>query len=148
MIPILFIIEIHSRGDFYMEEARYYHSPGETYSTSLTYTTGGPSHTEVGMAYLEVLLFAPRQILSALSDIRQRTPISSPELHRAAEIVLALHIADGGVPLEKLHRADESEEFFNRILRYLRFYDWADISKDGQRAWLCSDAKKWLAPPS
>jgi hypothetical protein len=147
MIPLLFFIEIRNRGDFYFDEARFYHSPGETFSTSLHYTTGGPSDMEAGLAFVEVLLFAPRQILSAISDIKQRKAIGSEELHRASEIVLALQIADGGVALEKLSRAEDSPDSFPRILRYLQFYDWIDISKKADRAWLCSDAKKWLGPP-
>ena len=146
VIPILFLIEIQSRGDFYLNEARFYHSPGETPMTSLHYTSGGASDMEVGMAYVEVLLFAPRQILSAIADLKQRTPISSEELIRAAQIVRALEIADSGVEIAKLLRADESQESFARVLRYLQFYDWIDISKKRDRAWLISNAKKWLDP--
>jgi len=149
VIPILFFVEIRHRGDYFLDQARSYHTPGETYTSAWSYTDGpGRGNSEeVGAAYTEILLFAPRQIVDAFSDIRQRTPISSDELHRAAEIVLALHTADGGVALIKLRRADEAEESFDRILRYLQFYDWTDLSKDGKRTWLCSPAKKWLAPP-
>ena len=146
LIPILFLIEIQSRGEFYLSEARFYHSPGETPMTSLHYTGGGHSDMEVGLAYVEVLLFAPRQILSAITDLRQRTPISGEELIRAAQIVRALEIADGGVEISKLLRADESQESFARVLRYLQFYDWIDLSKKRDRAWLISNAKKWLDP--
>ena len=146
IIPILFLIEIRSHGEFYFNEARFYHSPGDTPTTSLHYMSGGSNTMEVGAAYIEVLLFAPRQILSAIADMKQRTPISGDELRRAAQIVRALDIADGGVPLEQLGLSPDSEESFARVLRYLQFYDWIDLSKKRDRVWLMSDAKKWLQP--
>jgi hypothetical protein len=97
-----------------------------------------------GAAYTEILLFAPRQVLGAISGIRQRVHISSAELQRAAEIVRALQLADGGVPVSQLRRPDDAKESLGRIFLYLQFHDWIDVSAKGDRAWLITTARKRL----
>jgi hypothetical protein len=147
IIPILYITEWRSRGDFLVEEMRWQGTTADHFYSASSYGEWESRQSmAAGAAYAEILLFAPRQVFSAIAGIRQRVHITSDELHRASEIVRALQLADGGVPIAQLRRGEESKESLRRILRYLQFHDWIDISKKGDRAWLISTARKRLKP--
>ena len=94
--------------------------------------------------YTEVLLLAPRLLFSAYFDLRQRVELTYDELSRAAEMILELSSASGGISLAALARSGESPQSIRRILQYLRFHDWIGVSKLGDNVWLLTTARSRL----
>ena len=82
--------------------------------------------------------------MEAISGIRCRVRINSTQLHRASEIIARLWAMEGSIPTTNLRQGQETREELLHILRYLQFHDWIDLSKNADRAWLLSTARKWL----
>lgn len=96
------------------------------------------------MIVVELLLWGPRMLLSALDRSRTRQALRHVSLTRAAEIIADLQRADGGVLIRNLQRPNESLEELRGTLGYLSLFDWIGASKDGTRTWLLTDARKRL----
>jgi hypothetical protein len=145
ILPILYYSEWRTSGSFFMYEMRAQGvSSSDAYSASSSGEFEFRQATAVGAAYTEILLFAPKQVFSAISDLRQRIKLTDDEMQRAAEIVHQLSTTDGSLAIAELGRANDSRTSLQRVLRYLHFHDWIDLSKRADRAWLLSTARKWL----
>ena len=146
VIPILYLIEWYHHGDFFLDAARSQGITSGTYFTAfISYSNWRYRNAEaLGAFYTEILLFAPKQVFSAIADFRQRIDLTHDQMRRAAESVYDLSTCDTSLPIAQLHRPGESPESFRRILQYLQFHNWIDISKTGDRAWLLTTARKKL----
>ena len=61
---------------------------------------------------------------------------------RAAEAIRDLSTYPAGIPWLDLRNTDESVHELLHILGYLKASEWIGLSKDGQKIWLLSDARK------
>src|SRR4051812_2168916 len=70
-IPILYYSEWRTGGSFFMDEMR---AQGVSSSDAYSASSGGEfqlrQSAAVGAAYTEILLFAPKQVFSAIADMR------------------------------------------------------------------------------
>ena len=146
VIPILYFIEWYHHGDFFLDTARSQGiTSGNHFNAFISYSNWRYRNAEALSAfYTELLLFAPKQVFSAIADLRQRISLTADQIRRAAEVVFDLSTSDTSLPIAQLHRPGESNESLRLILQYLQFHDWIDISKTGDRAWLLTTARKCL----
>jgi hypothetical protein len=146
VIPILYYFEWHHHGDFFLDTARSQGITSGSYFTPfLSYSSWRYHNSEmVGAFYTEILLFAPKQVFSAVADFRQRIHLTSDQLHRAVQIVADLSTTNSSLPIAQLRLPGESNESLRLTLQYLQFHDWLDINKPGDRAWLLTTARKRL----
>lgn len=142
IIPVLFLVEWRTRGKFFEQsiEANSFWLAGPTSS----YGIWEARQAAGSILIIEVLLAAPRMTLNAIGQFLRRKQLGDVSLHRAGEIVTILQQVDGRVGLRQLARKDETPVDFCRVLRYLTFYDWIDIAKDGKHVWLLSEARRTL----
>ncbi|HEV8606031.1 MAG TPA: hypothetical protein VGQ99_11720 [Tepidisphaeraceae bacterium] len=146
MIPVFYIIEWRTRGDFLVNEMR---AQGTTASDILT--TGSRGEWEIRRraaavaGLIEIFLFAPRLTLDGVASMRKRIKLSDASMRRAAQIVSALQAQSGAIEGRDLREPAESPLEFYNVLRYLRLHDWIDISADGRRVWLLSAARLRLS---
>ena len=143
-------LELHSDGGWvvlpFLDMARSQGITSGTYFTAFTsYSNWRYQNAEALNAfYAEILLFAPKQVFSAIADFRQRISLTPDQIRRAAEVVFDLSTSDTSLPIAQLHRPGESNESLGLILQYPQFHDWIDINKIGDRAWLLTTARKCL----
>ena len=95
-------------------------------------------------AYLEFLMFGPREVYEAWRIFEERRQFTGTARLRAAGVVAYLGQQDHGVPWLELRQENEPVEQLLKVLGYLRFSEWIDISSDGKKVWLLSDARKAL----
>jgi hypothetical protein len=84
-------------------------------------------------------------LLGGWDRLRARLKFGRPEPGRAAELVLHLYEADGGVEVAELLRPEESPEGLMSALRFLQLHDAVDFGEAGMRVWLCSPMKTRIA---
>ncbi len=94
----------------------------------------------VGAIYLEICLWGPRMVLSALDKIRRA--VNRP---RASAILADLRDREHGLTLDQLQHPDEDTGQFLVALAYLLTYDWIAASRDGKKVWIGSDSRRILA---
>lgn len=92
-----------------------------------------------------LFLIGPGMLLGGWDRLRARMKFGRPEPGRAAELVLHLYEADGGVDVAELLRPEESPEGLVSALRYLQLHDVVDFGEAGTRVWLCSPMKRRIA---
>ncbi len=93
-------------------------------------------------AFLEFILFGPREVLEAWELIRERRQFAASAHQRSVEVVQYLLKFDRGVPwLELLHKGENITDLLH-VLGYLRLTDWIDISSDKKKVWLLSQARR------
>jgi len=146
VIPILYFVEWYHHGDFFLDMARSQGiTSGDYFTAFVSYSNWRYRNADaLGAFYAEILLFAPKQVFSAIADFRQRIELTGDQVHRAAQLVADLFFSDTSLPIAQLHRPGESKESLRLILQYLQFHDWIDISKTGDCAWLLTTARKRL----
>jgi hypothetical protein len=96
-----------------------------------------------GMMFLEIANIGPRMVLYGTKQLRGQSS-SQVDLNRAAKAVAALMMSEDGIPPAQLLLEGEPAQNLEPILAFLMFYDLADISKDGDRVWLQTAARKKL----
>jgi hypothetical protein len=146
VIPILYFVEWYHHGDFFLDTARSQGITSGNYFTAfISYSNWRYRNAEaISAFYTELLLFAPKQVFSAIADFRQRIQLTGDQMHRAAQLVADLSTSDTSLPIAQLYRPGESNESLRLTLQYLQFHDWVDINKTGDRAWLLTTARKRL----
>lgn len=100
--------------------------------------------TAMAMLWTEVFLIGPRLIWWGVDHWRERHTGAPLELTRAAEVVIDLLAAGGGVHPSKLLRKAEAPADLAPVMRYLERQDWVGVSKQRDRVWLLSEARERL----
>jgi hypothetical protein len=96
------------------------------------------------LLWIGVLVLGPRLVLEGAQELHARAKLRPLSRDRMVEVILALLPLDHGIPLMQLRRADEDGLHLAYALAFLRLQDWIDVSKDGRRVWLLTDAHKIL----
>ena len=121
LIPLFFFIEWRTRGEFLAEEMR---AQGTTPSELFNATSRGELQLRRSAAaaagLIEIFLFAPRLILGAVVDIRQRIKLNDASMRRAAQILALLQSHQGGVEITVIRHPDESPLDVFKVTGYLR----------------------------
>jgi hypothetical protein len=92
--------------------------------------------------YIELLLWGPRTLVWAVGIWKNQGRLPDVPLERAADVLLALSKAEGGVDVEELIASGDSGKGMGRVLAYLKARDWIDSGSKGRRVWLTSRARK------
>jgi len=134
-LPILFLIEWMTRGKLLENTV-------EGVSGMGRFVTG---RLVAGAFFVEMCLWGPRMVTGG---VRQQIGLSR---HRHADRTLAAAMVaelvnrGDGLPIGELYAlANNRDDVFGDALAYLMFHEIADVSKSGDRVWLCSDGKKAL----
>jgi hypothetical protein len=85
-------------------------------------------------------------VIFAARRMRARAKLGRVDLPRVAEALAVLGSADGGIPPGRLLRPGEGGEVLGAIFDFLLLHEQIGISKDGDRVWIDSDAKRKLLP--
>jgi hypothetical protein len=137
-LPILFGLEWITRGKL-LEDA------AESYSEAEGLARFGMGRGMAYIIFMEVCLWGPRMVIAGTKKIAGQGKHAGADRNVAAAIVHAFVINDGGMSTGQLYPlAGGNDDVFSDVLAYLMFFDVVDISKKGDRAWLCSDAQKAL----
>src|SRR4051794_2332076 len=130
IIPLLFLLEWATRGLFFENVAE---SAGDSYF----------GRRMAGRAFLiEMLLWGPRMLLSAGRRLRSGATYRGVDRALAAQMLAKLVRSDEGIPIGQVF--DASNPVAVPTLTYLTYFDWVDLSKNGDRIWVLSDARKVL----
>ena len=143
LIPLLYLLEHRTRGRFFEDEAR---------AMAIDHGAKASSHGEwmyrsdraAWAFYIEVFLFAPRVTFEGLADLRSIRNLGAANMERAADLVELLLAGEGSFATAKLRQPLDNPRDFALVLNFLQFHDWIDISKDGKRVWLRTEAKRAL----
>ncbi len=100
--------------------------------------------TGVAILWLEFFLIGPRLIYWGVDHWRERHSDAPVDLERAAQVVMDLLVADGGVHPKQLLHENETLADLAPVLRYLERQDWVGIAKRRDRVWLLTEARSRL----
>ncbi len=144
LTPLLLFAEWRTRGQFLMDEMR-----AQGYGGDLSTGSRGEwelrANTAFAAFFIEAMLFAPRLIISAVSQLRARSALGKVDLDRAAELLLRLLLTGESVETDSLRKPSESADSFRVALRFLHFYDWIDLGQKGDRVWMLTTARETLS---
>jgi hypothetical protein len=152
VIPLSFWGEWRYGESNFYEAARNSGLSGSTSWYSLTVNqwqalAGYYGDADVGMAfYVELCFWGPRQIFRARQGIRRVRLLRNIDRLRAAEVLADLCAGEHGVAVQNLPDADKDMGVLLGALAYLLTYEWIGVSKDGQKVWIDSDARRILLP--
>ena len=99
----------------------------------------------VGVLFIaEMANVGPRLTLWGISQVRGRSAFGTLPHDRVAAALLTLADADTGISPAKLLLPGESADMLEPILGTLLYFDLADISKNADKVWITTEAKKKL----
>jgi len=134
-LPILFLIEWVTRGKLLENTVDEVDGMGRFVAGRVV----------AGAVFVEVCLWGPRMVSGG---VRKQIGLTR---HRRADRALAaamlaelLNRGEGLAIGDLFALARERDDAFSESLAYLMFHDLVDISKSGDRVWLCSEGKKSL----
>jgi hypothetical protein len=98
-----------------------------------------------GAVFVEVCLWGPRMVTGGVRKQIGLTRHRHADRALAAAMISEMANRGDGLPIGELFAlAQNRDDAFGDALAYLMFHDLADVSKSGDRVWLCSDGKKAL----
>lgn len=141
LVPLLMLLERGTHGQYFSNAAG-----------DLTHPRDIRSYGEWEMnqaqatwhAYVEIALTGPRLLWEAIDQLRGRNQVSDADAALAAELVEHLRAAGAAMPVRELFAPHRPADDVHRAVGLLKHLDWADVSADGRRVWLRSDAVERL----
>ena len=98
-----------------------------------------------GAFFVEMCLWGPRMVTGGVRRQIGLTRHRNADRALSAAMIAELLNRGDGLPIGELFAlAHGRDDKFGDALAYLMFHDLADVSKKGDRVWLCSDGKKAL----
>ncbi len=95
----------------------------------------------------EMANIGPRLVLWGVSQIRGRTAFGAIPPERVGAAVATLMAADAGISPAKLIQPGETADQLEPLLGVLLYYELADISKNADKVWITTEAKKKMGRP-
>lgn len=149
LVPVLFFLEWRTRGEFFLDTARDWGLGDNVNDLGMIQTS---SHGEWELqtaaatwaAYVEIFLLGPRITLNCVREIRIRRNLGPLDERRAADVVAALLDHDSGINPRTLLRLNETPDDLRPTLLLLVLLNIIDVSKDGQRVWILTEARRAL----
>jgi hypothetical protein len=139
-IPLLFWVEVRTAG-------RWFENQAKELGLFEPFTSSGYGEWEYrrqqssAIAWVEVLLFAPRTILSVIQQWKIRRAIGPVEMPLVAGTLELLLSHNESISTAELLPQGRTVGQLQGSLAYLVFFDWIGISKDGLRVWALSEAR-------
>ncbi|HET6246719.1 MAG TPA: hypothetical protein VFE47_03395, partial [Tepidisphaeraceae bacterium] len=141
MIPLMFIREWRARHTL-LEEA---FLAGELGRNPPNYSPYNPTGGGDGLyLLLEIFLIGPRLIVRAMRLWGERRGIRHIDRNQAAIVLSAIIDAGKGVEIETLRVPGADRLMIRKIVIYLAFYEWIDLSSDLTRTWVETSALRKL----
>lgn len=137
-IPLLFLLEYATRGQFY-------DAPDAPSPDSM----GGDSPASRAGAYalvVEISLWGPRMVITGFKRLRDEGRFGNAARKTGAQIATCLlNSEEGALNSGQIFTECKVDgELFADALAYLTFHDRVGISKDGLRIWIASEARRRL----
>jgi hypothetical protein len=157
MVPLEYWTEMRSRGNFLEEaigggRATASGVGGQLFldfasmmcmsNTSMYYTYYGRGADPAGI--VELMLWGPRQVLSAIHNWRLMRRFREIDLGREGRILLCLMSASTGVKIDQLMLPKETRANLVPSIAYLAYYDWVGVAEAGDKVWLLSEGRERL----
>lgn len=139
MLPLLFWTERRTGGEYLADASR---GSGSVTDAS---SRGEYEMAQAGgivRAATELMLTGPRWVLTGFGLRAGRAGVDRTVLRRAAGVALDLSRESGNVGLGALHHVGDDPTTLGLAIDYLIDQEWIDRSKDGERVWLTSEARK------
>jgi hypothetical protein len=134
-LPILFLIEWMTRGKLLENTVEETAGMGRFVAGRMV----------AGAVFVEMCLWGPRMVTGGVRKQIGLTRHRHADRGLAAAMVAELINRGDGLPIGELFAlAGNRDDVFGDALAYLMFHDLADVSKTGDRVWLCSEGKKAL----
>lgn len=96
---------------------------------------------------LKTVLAGPQRLYEAWQVIQEYRTFGECRRQRAAQALQDLSRQPKGIPWSDLRQENETLPDLLAILGYLKAADWVDLSSDGTRIWMLSDARKATVTP-
>jgi hypothetical protein len=93
----------------------------------------------------EIANIGPRLVLWGIAQVRGRSAFGTMSHDRLAAALVTLAEADGGISPAKLILPGESADQLEPLLGVLLYHELADLSKNADRVWITTEAKRKLA---
>lgn len=97
-----------------------------------------------GFAYMELLFYGPREVMEGWALIKEWRDFPQGDRERAVEVIERLAKEDKGIAWTELRKEGEDIHELLKVLGYLKFSEWLDMSTDKKKVWLLSDVQKRL----
>jgi len=138
-LPILFLIEWATRGKLLEDTVEGVSGMGRF--------VGG--RVVAGAAFVEICLWGPRMVTGGVRKQIGLTRHRKADRPLAAAMLAELLNRGDGLPIGEVFavaqgRGGGDDGAFGDALGYLMFHDLVDVSKTGDRVWVCSDGKRAL----
>ena len=134
-LPILFLIEWITRGKLLENTV-------EATSDTPRFIAG---RAVAGAVFVEMCLWGPRMVTGGIRKQFGLTRLRHADRRLGAAMLAELVNRGEGLPIGELYvLAKNNDDAFAEAMAYLMFHDLADVSKSGDRVWLCSDGKRAL----
>lgn len=96
---------------------------------------------------LKTVLAGPQRLYEAWQLIHEYRAFGASRRQRAAQALQDLSRQPKGIPWLDLRRENETLPELLTVLGYLKAADWVDLSSDGTKIWMLSDARKATVTP-
>lgn len=134
-LPVLFAVEWLSRGRLVDDAFEDTKDDGADWAGRVV----------AGAAILDMCLWGPRMVTGGARRLLGLRRHRAADRALAAAMLAELFNRGQGMPVAELFTlAKDRDEAFSAALAYLMFHDLIDISKNGDRAWVVSEAKRTL----
>jgi hypothetical protein len=135
-LPIMFVVEYMTRGKMFEEGAE---ALGDA-----ARLPGGRGAAQ-GLVLVEMCLWGPRMVIGGTKKLYGLGQHRRADRKLASELLAVLANRGEGMPTAQLYPlANGNDDAFGDCLAFLLFHDLIGISKQGDRAWLLSEAKRSL----
>ena len=112
------------------------------YDDSMLATVAIAAHPQASAAgFVELFLFGPRQVVSAIRQWRAARLMQNPDLTLAANILALLLRANRSLETRQLPAADKMSTLAP-VLAYLVFHDWIGLSANADKTWLLTSSRE------
>ena len=141
LVPLLLWYERRTRGGFLNDAIQGETSPMQASS----YGEYELQKSKMAwIAYTEAALLGPRLLWHVYDWARGTPAVHQPARVAAAEIVVELFDAGGGVPIKRLVRPGRPLAEAHWSVKYLHSREWADVSAARDRVWLTTPTRERL----
>jgi hypothetical protein len=145
VLPILFFFEWLTRGKFFDNTVETLGDLGGygVYGGMYAYAVRG--RLAVGAMAVEICLWGPRMVIAGFRRIAALARVKPTDHAPAANVLAQLLRQEEGLPTATVMTGAQLDpDTFSHALAYLTFHEITDISKDGSRLWVLSEARKKL----
>ncbi|MGN6366825.1 MAG: hypothetical protein ACTHN5_00910 [Phycisphaerae bacterium] len=148
LMGIAYIIEWRTRGGFVMQRLREIENSDGGWYEAITRDRAWRYDARGEVLWWDLLLYAPRLVFEARSDLRQIWLVRNADREQASLVVQKLIETGRGVAVGALQRRGESEIAFATVIAYLMVYGIVGVGEKSSHVWLLTEAKESMGLPA